>query len=73
MSEISELIQKMYGDYYTLQTISTMSKIESEDVSAFKERTLETKYSVIFMDATHIPFKRQTYLKRQFTSSLAFV
>lgn len=63
MSEISELIQKMYGHYYTPQTISNMSKIVSEDVSAFKERALETKYSVIFMDATHIPLKRQTVSK----------
>jgi len=63
MSEISELIQKMYGHYYTPQTISNMSKIVSEDVSAFKERSLETKYSVIFIDATHIPLKRQTVSK----------
>ena len=63
MSEISDLIEKMYGHYYTPQTISNMSKIVSEDVLAFKERTLETKYSVIFMDATHIPLKRQTVSK----------
>ncbi len=63
MSEISDLIEKMYGHYYTPQTISNMSKIVSEDVSAFKERTLEAKYSVIFMDATHIPLKRQTVSK----------
>ncbi|KAF1301835.1 IS256 family transposase [Enterococcus sp. JM9B] len=63
MSEISDLIEKMYGHYYTPQTISNRSKIVSEDVSAFKERTLEAKYSVIFMDATHIPLKRQTVSK----------
>ncbi|MDV5021168.1 IS256 family transposase [Enterococcus faecium] len=63
MSEISDLIEKMYGHYYKPQTISNMSKIVSEDVSAFKERTLEAKYSVIFMDATHIPLKRQTVSK----------
>lgn len=63
MSEISELIEKMYGHYYTPQTISNMSKIVSEDVLAFKERTLEAKYSVVFMDATHIPLKRQTVSK----------
>ncbi|HCM89655.1 MULTISPECIES: IS256 family transposase [Vagococcus] len=63
MSEISDLIEKMYGHYYTPQTISNMSKMVSEDVLAFKERTLEAKYSVIFMDATHIPLKRQTVSK----------
>ena len=63
MAEISELIEKMYGHHYTLQTISNMSKLVSEDVLAFKERTLEASYSVIFMDATHIPMKRQTVSK----------
>ena len=43
----------MYG-HYTPQTISNMSKLVAEDVLAFKERTLEANYSVIFMDATHI-------------------
>lgn len=63
MAEISELIEKMYGHHYTPQTISNMSKLVAEDVLAFKERTLEANYSVIFMDATHIPVKRQTVSK----------
>ena len=63
MSEISDLIERMYGHYYTPQTISNMSKIVSEDVLAFKEKTLEAKYSVIFMDAPHIPVKRKTVSK----------
>ena len=53
----------MYGHHYTPQTISNMSKLVAEDVLAFKERTLEANYSVIFMDATHIPVKRQTVSK----------
>ncbi|MCZ1997180.1 IS256 family transposase [Enterococcus faecium] len=64
MSEISELIEKMYGHHYTPQTISNMTKIVSEDIIAFKERSLESRYSVIFMDATHIPLKRQTVSKK---------
>lgn len=63
MSEISELIEKMYGHYYTPQTISNITQIVSEDVVAFKERSLESQYSIIFMDATHIPLKRQTVSK----------
>ncbi len=35
----------------------------SEDGLAFKKRTLESSYSVIFMDATYIPVKRQTVSK----------
>ena len=63
MSEISELIEKMYGHYYTPQTISNITQIVSEDVVAFNERSLESQYSIIFMDATHIPLKRQTVSK----------
>lgn len=64
MSEISELIEKIYGHYYTPQTISNITQIVSEDVVAFKERSLESQYSIIFMDATHIPLKRQTVSKK---------
>ena len=64
MSEISELIEKMYGHYYTPQTISNITQIVSEDVVAFKQRSLESQYSIIFMDATHIPLKRQTVSKK---------
>lgn len=63
MSEISELIEKIYGHYYTPQTISNITQIVSENVVAFKERSLESQYSIIFMDATHIPLKRQTVSK----------
>ncbi|AKX87209.1 transposase (plasmid) [Enterococcus durans] len=64
MSEIADLIEKMYGQYYTPQTISNITQIVSEDVVAFKERSLESQYSIIFMDATHIPLKRQTVSKK---------
>lgn len=40
-----------------------MRKIISEDVLAFKKRSSEAKYSVIFTDATHISLKRQTVSK----------
>ncbi len=56
----------MYGHHYTPQTISNMTKIVSEDIIAFKERSLESRYSVIFMDATHIPLKDKLFQKKQF-------
>ncbi|WP_260651077.1 transposase, partial [Enterococcus faecium] len=69
MSEISELIEKIYGHYYTPQTISNITQIVSEDVVAFKERSLESQYSIIFMDATHIPLKRQTGMATVFLTN----
>ncbi|WP_425514633.1 transposase [Enterococcus alishanensis] len=43
--------------------ISNMSKLISEDILAFKERRIESNYSVIFMGATHIPVKKRTVSK----------
>ncbi|TKO83659.1 IS256 family transposase, partial [Enterococcus faecium] len=58
MSEIADLIEKMYGHHYTPQTMSNMTKVLTEEVNAFKVRTLNDKYVAIFMDATYIPLKR---------------
>ncbi|BDP54076.1 hypothetical protein EfmJHP35_20000 [Enterococcus faecium] len=60
MSEIADLIEKMYGHHYTPQTMSNMTKVLTEEVNAFKSRALNDKYVAIFMDATYIPLKRQT-------------
>ncbi|WP_361920474.1 transposase, partial [Streptomyces sp. NPDC046876] len=44
MSEISDLIEKMYGHHYTPQTLSNMTKAMSEQVEAFKARPLDARY-----------------------------
>jgi putative transposase len=38
MSEISQLIERMYGHHYTPQTISNMTKAMEEEVDAFRQR-----------------------------------
>ena len=43
--------------------MSNMTKVLTEEVNAFKVRTLNDKYVAIFMDATYIPLKRQTVSK----------
>ena len=63
MSEIADLIEKMYGHHYTPQTLSNMTKIFSEEVAAFKERALHDRYVAIYLDATYIPLKRKTVAK----------
>lgn len=63
MSEIADLIEKMYGHHYTPQTLSNMTKIFSEEVAAFKERALHDHYAAIYLDATYIPLKRKTVAK----------
>ena len=49
-SEISDLIEKMYGNYYTPATISNMTKATEELVKEFHSRSLSSRYSVIYGD-----------------------
>ncbi len=63
MSEIADLIEKMYEHHYTPQTMSNMTKSFTEEVTSFKERELHDRYAAIYMDATYIPLKRKTVAK----------
>ncbi|MDQ8431053.1 IS256 family transposase [Enterococcus faecium] len=63
MSEIADLIEKMYGHHYTPQTMSNITKSFTEEVTAFKGRELHDSYAAIYMDATYIPLKRKTVAK----------
>lgn len=63
MSEIADLIQKMYGHHYTPQTISNMTQQFAETVSAFNNRPLNAHYAAIYLDATVIPVRRDTVAK----------
>ena len=63
MSEIADLIEKMYGHHYTPQTMSNITKSFTEEVTAFKGWELHDRYAAIYMDATYIPLKRKTVAK----------
>lgn len=63
MSEIANLIEKMYGHHYTPQTISNMTKAVSESVEAFNNRPLHNRYVCVYLDATYIAVRRDTVSK----------
>ncbi len=63
MSEISDLIEKMYGHHYTPQTISNMTKAMTEQIEAFRQRALSSRYVCVYLDATYIAVKRETVSK----------
>lgn len=63
MAEISSLIEKMYGHHYTPQTISNMTKVMTEQVEAFSQRSLHSHYVCVYLDATYIAVKRETVSK----------
>jgi len=63
MTEIADLIEKMYGHHYTPQTISNMTQVMVEHVDAFLKRSLAKRYVCVYLDATYIAVKRETVSK----------
>ena len=63
MTEIAHLIEKMYGHHDTSQTISNMTKAVSEQVEAFNQRPLHTRYVCVYLDATYVAVRRETVSK----------
>jgi putative transposase len=62
-SEIADLIEKMYGAHYTPQTISNMTRMVQEQVERYHNRPLNSKYVVIYCDATYLAVRRDSVAK----------
>lgn len=61
--EIADIIEKMYGSYYSLQTISNMTQVVAKGMDAFHNRPLPSRFVVVNLDATFITVKRGTAQK----------
>lgn len=59
--EISELIEKMYGSYYSAGTVSNISKQVASQVESYHQWRLSDKFFCVYLDATYIPLRRDTY------------
>lgn len=59
--EIADLIEKMYGGYYSPAMVSNISKEMIPKVEAYHQRHLLDKFFCVYLDATYIPLKRVTY------------
>ena len=59
--EIADLIEKMYGGYYSPAMVSNTSKEMIPKVEAYHQRHLSDKFFCVYLDATYIPLKRVTY------------
>ena len=59
--EISELIEKMYGSYYSAGTVSNISKQVASQVESYHQRRLSDNFFCVYLDATYIPLRRDTY------------
>ena len=61
--DIASIIEKMYGHHYSAGTVSNMTKVLEEHIEAFHNRPLNNRYAVIYLDATHLPVRRETVQK----------
>lgn len=61
--EIARIVEKMYGHHYTKQTVSNITAAVVGDIQAFDHRALSKRYAVIYLDATHLPVRRDTVTK----------
>ena len=61
--EISDIIEKMYGHYYTPQTVSNIAKAVEKQVTEFHSRKISARYACIFCDATYLNVRRDSVAK----------
>jgi putative transposase len=61
--EIGDLIEKMYGEYYSAGTVSNITKQITPKIQEYHHRKLNDKFFCIYLDATYISLKRITYEK----------
>ena len=56
--EIADLIEKMYVSHYSAGQVSNISK---QMVQAYHKRSLSDKFFCVYLDATYLPLRRQTF------------
>lgn len=61
--EITDLIEKLYGHYYSPATVSNITKAVESQVKEFHTRQLSDKYVAVFMDATYLNVRRDSVAK----------
>lgn len=57
---VADWLEQMYGKKYSRTTISNLTNVALEEVKKWKERPLEKRYSVIFIDGLSIKVRRDT-------------
>ncbi len=55
--EIAALLEKMYENYYSLTTISNISKVMKNEIEAYHKRKIKKDFVVLYCDATYLPVR----------------
>lgn len=58
--KIADMVERMYGHYYSPTTVSNITKRTEHLVEEFHERRFKSQYVCVFLDATYIPLRRGT-------------
>ncbi|MFH4443192.1 IS256 family transposase, partial [Lactobacillus helveticus] len=62
--EIADLIEKMYDSHYSPAQVSNISKQMIPKVEAYHKRKLSDKFFCVYLDATYIPLRRETFERK---------
>ena len=61
--EIAECIEDIYGHHYSPTTVTNITKQVEESVKEFHQRKVQSRYAVIYADATYVNLRRDTVQK----------
>lgn len=56
--DIGSIIEKLYGSHYSAATVSNITEVALEELEKWHNRSLEKRYSVIFIDGMNIKVRR---------------
>lgn len=59
-NEIANVVEAIYSKKYSRTTVSNITKKVTDNIEAFKNRTLKNHYAVVYVDATYTAVRRDT-------------
>jgi len=58
--EVGKFIERILGTSYSATTISNITAVALEDIRAWQQRPLASRYSVLYLDGMYIKLRRDT-------------
>lgn len=58
--DVGSIIEKLYGNSYSPTTISNITDVAIEEINKWRQRKLNKRYSVLFIDAMSVKLRRDT-------------
>jgi len=65
-SQIGSFMKKIYGKHYSKSAISNITSSFSDQMEQWRNRTLESRYLVVYIDAIHLKIRRETVSSEAF-------